>query len=1191
MKHPLILWLALLFSLLTATSHATHLKGGTLSWEPVSSSGSTFTVKAKIQLNYDISETSITGATGPMVKGKRVYQENDIVAVNVGQTTLYWGDEAPNSGGIDLEGSESSFRVVKIDEAAQIITVEPEPTDPGVLEHSYTGSEGGLFTMNLRANSRDGEEVTNRPGDMRLESIVKLAAPLSNRPPAFKFNDADTPIPLPVVVTRSGTASFDVPVAKDPDNATTPTDTITYRFVDAESEATQGSTEEFPWEKRGAIHPSIAYDSAAGKWKISWDTSAIDQTIHTHAFQVVAEDRPVGDPTGPAKSKATIEFQVWVNNPAQDGVPGISLAPDFTTFTGVAGTPVEFRIVGTDRNSEGKLENSRLHVTVGTGEMPTGAVITPAGGFVGESNHHDVDDHMEGVFSWTPLPADVGSTKILNFRVVDEDGHQSPVKTVTINVVPGNGPQPLELTVTPSTVEGDHLRVTVPPNEPMSLAVAATCATSGVPLQLYTEHELPGNAVMTPPLPLSGISNAQSTFSWTPGTSDITPVAKPHEVIFIAGDAHGREVIKKVLIYVLPPVPTITLAPGEPTSVATGPWQTVRFDVIAAGGYGTSTTLTLTVPSPGTGSLNRHSVNSGERSTFTWRVLPGQATSGVLRVEVKDTLGQMAFLEVPYTLTYPAPQDAAPEWWTQHNVVTGGTAQNFGMANQGQLKTITKAAYDALKADYPNLDAIPVGESLKTFVDGFSTTSTDYSPATQGQVKHAASLVYAVIGAVINKGTLGLPWTGVITDDQSYAPANVGQIKTLFSFPMPSAGLFNDPPVVTITSPASGATFHTRNTVTITADATDADGSIASVAFYANGSLLTTDTSSPYAYPWTGMDPGAYVIEAEATDNTGATHQRSIPITVNQWVNTLPSVAITNVTNGQDFPSPAYFTVEAVASDVDGPIESVSFYCDGELLGVVTTSPYSASLKRMLVGRDDHELKAVAKDIDGGLKEQIISFDVTVPSTAGTATSIVLQHGEKGYEGVTDTYINENSPTLEKDDDLFMQADNDPDMAALIKWDLSLIPSNAIVTNVTLGLRTAAGTPSSSSTNFEIYPLNRTWDPANTNWEYATASDKWGVSNSNPTGGVKTATDYENLVLGRYEGQYSNAFFDAVNNGTNMKTKVQAWVGGTATNNGFLIRDYGAADGGAGTLRVYSSEYTLISYRPKLTIYYYIPLP
>ena len=59
--------------------------------------------------------------------------------------------------------------------------------------------------------------------------------------------------------------------------------------------------------------------------------------------------------------------------------------------------------------------------------------------------------------------------------------------------------------------------------------------------------------------------------------------------------------------------------------------------------------------------------------------------------------------------------------------------------------------------------------------------------------------------------------------------------------------------------------------ITITANAADADGTIASVAFYQNGTLITTVTAAPYVITWTGVPAGSYSLTAVATDDAGAT--------------------------------------------------------------------------------------------------------------------------------------------------------------------------------------------------------------------------------------------------------------------------------------------------------------------------------
>lgn len=96
------------------------------------------------------------------------------------------------------------------------------------------------------------------------------------------------------------------------------------------------------------------------------------------------------------------------------------------------------------------------------------------------------------------------------------------------------------------------------------------------------------------------------------------------------------------------------------------------------------------------------------------------------------------------------------------------------------------------------------------------------------------------------------------------------------------AGGANTPPTVALTAPANNAAFTAPAAVSITADAADANGSVAKVAFYQNGNLLGEDTSSPYAFDWTGVAAGVYVLTAVATDNQNATTTSStVNITVN----------------------------------------------------------------------------------------------------------------------------------------------------------------------------------------------------------------------------------------------------------------------------------------------------------------------
>ena len=88
-------------------------------------------------------------------------------------------------------------------------------------------------------------------------------------------------------------------------------------------------------------------------------------------------------------------------------------------------------------------------------------------------------------------------------------------------------------------------------------------------------------------------------------------------------------------------------------------------------------------------------------------------------------------------------------------------------------------------------------------------------------------------------------------------------------------------PTVSITSPANGATV-TGNVKIITAPA-DAQSGVASVAYYVDGVLVGTSTSSPWQLPWNTrkVRSGQHVLTAVATDRAGnRTTSAAVTVTV-----------------------------------------------------------------------------------------------------------------------------------------------------------------------------------------------------------------------------------------------------------------------------------------------------------------------
>ncbi len=106
----------------------------------------------------------------------------------------------------------------------------------------------------------------------------------------------------------------------------------------------------------------------------------------------------------------------------------------------------------------------------------------------------------------------------------------------------------------------------------------------------------------------------------------------------------------------------------------------------------------------------------------------------------------------------------------------------------------------------------------------------------------------------------------------------------------------NTPPTVTMTSPTSNQQFPAGTTsVNLAATATDTGG-VQRVEFRVDGTLVATDTSSPYSFTVTGLGPGAHTASATAFDNGNP--QLSAVSTVSFSIGTAqtPSISFTPAT-------------------------------------------------------------------------------------------------------------------------------------------------------------------------------------------------------------------------------------------------------------------------------------------------------
>jgi gliding motility-associated-like protein len=145
--------------------------------------------------------------------------------------------------------------------------------------------------------------------------------------------------------------------------------------------------------------------------------------------------------------------------------------------------------------------------------------------------------------------------------------------------------------------------------------------------------------------------------------------------------------------------------------------------------------------------------------------------------------------------------------------------------------------------------------------------------------------------------------------------------------------------VVSITSPANNAKIGSGTPVTISASATDANGSVTKVEFFSGVTKLGEDLTSPYSFVWTNPPAGSHALTAKATDNENKV-STSASVNIIIGANTPPTVAITSPFDNDKFLPGTSISITATATDANGSIAKVEFFNGAQKIGEDLTSPY-----------------------------------------------------------------------------------------------------------------------------------------------------------------------------------------------------------------------------------------------------------
>jgi hypothetical protein len=200
---------------------------------------------------------------------------------------------------------------------------------------------------------------------------------------------------------------------------------------------------------------------------------------------------------------------------------------------------------------------------------------------------------------------------------------------------------------------------------------------------------------------------------------------------------------------------------------------------------------------------------------------------------------------------------------------------------------------------------------------------------------------------------------------------------------------------VSLTAPTGGSTYVAPAAIGLAASASDSDGSIAKVEFFAGATPVASVSAPPYVATWSNVIAGSYSLFAKATDNLGAT-ATSTAVNVSVVANGAPTINITAPTNGSTYFAPANVSIAATASDADGTVARVDFYANGGSIGSVSTGPYNLSWSGVAAGT--YVITAIATDDRG---TQTTSNPIMISVLAGPTLTVA-----SGLDGST---VNDDS--------------------------------------------------------------------------------------------------------------------------------------------------------------------------------------
>jgi sulfur relay (sulfurtransferase) complex TusBCD TusD component (DsrE family) len=475
-------------------------------------------------------------------------------------------------------------------------------------------------------------------------------------------------------------------------------------------------------------------------------------------------------------------------------------------------------------------------------------------------------------------------------RVTDSLGYSKTTEAVTIYII-GPDPSPQVTLTTPATGQ-----IFAPPNA-VPLAATATSALGTIQRVEFVTADKVIGTVFTPPYTASWNNPPPGNFAIVATAYDDIGVAAASPAAYVQVLATARVPV----VVMTSPAPWTAVSSSTPLPIAAtalspdgdigrvdffadttllgsslfAPYQFTwasptagtqsltakAYDLQGKVGVSAAVGITVTSHSPPTVNLTAPVTNS----TYT---VPANVP---LSANATATGASISRVEYLANGTLVATSTAAPFTSTWSGAGTGTYALTAKATDSLGASATSATVNIVFNSDQPPQVALTSPNDAQTFYAGQSVAIAATASDPDGTISKVEFLVDGVVIASAASAPFNTNWNGASVGMHTLvarATDNLGAQSTTAGVSI--AVIANSPPSVALILPRDSQSFAAGASISLSATASDAEGTIARVDFLADGVLVGTAASAPYNAAWSNASAGTHTLVARGIDDRGA---------------------------------------------------------------------------------------------------------------------------------------------------------------------------------------------------------------------------------------------------------------------------------------------------------------------------------